>query len=268
VQYFWQWSKSCHSCSELHSECSTCVNTNDVPLCTTCQPGYYLAWWNYCDSCENKIDNCRSCAKGADYVAHCSECHDAHFLSVDGKCVSCEEVSEDCVRCQIVNGVPTCLEYTDGETTTDGEDDGEGTIPPFECSTAISGCEECTWALDSWVCTQCASGHYLTAEQTCEACHTVSNGCTKCCSSETGGECQSCDVGFYLNGVGACTTCSNIHLGCDVCDFSNGIPECLKCDGSFTLFNQTCILGFSLGASNLFFSAAALVSLVLFFVTL
>ncbi|XP_047425540.1 proprotein convertase subtilisin/kexin type 5 isoform X2 [Mugil cephalus] len=277
----------CMACEE---GCRKCVLYNPRH-CLSCTEGFY----NFQDGCYRNCpaktysveeemtcvpcdNNCVSCDEH-----ECYWCETDLFLS-EGKCVSvcpdgfygdedtndCEECHSDCETCDGPED-QDCLSCEEGKTLGNGECVSDHEACPI--NTFLSGdgaCEDCHTSCESCSgeqknqCTKCATGRFLTTQQTCVskcpagffasrpsgACEACPPGCSQCVDAQRCSRCQStrraqlylqdgkcvqeCDRGFPSGQV--CRSCSP---GCASC--VRNATHCLSCEEPLLLHKHQCV---------------------------
>ncbi|KAM3611892.1 uncharacterized protein V6R79_025475 [Siganus canaliculatus] len=252
--------EDCLHCDNGCKMCKLKVSDDQTQgtVCLKCEDGYYTVGTDCHRSCPDgtyNVDKTMTCAPCED--KHClicepSQCHwceDGLYIS-DGECVDhCKEgffvdkESQECEPCHRSCRACGGPRY----------DDCEG-----ECDLCHSSCKTCSGA-EKEDCTSCHSGHFLTAQQTCEShcpsgtfANKMSNQCEECpkgCSTCRDAErCQHCRSGLYLHD-GECViecprgfpqgeVCHPCDPECESCEEHSS--HCLSCEKSYFLLGHSC----------------------------
>ncbi|EFO65169.1 VSP with INR [Giardia lamblia P15] len=213
-----------------------------------------------CDTCaydeQSKKIKCTKCA-GSNYLKATGEgtscvqkdhCKDGFFPKDDSgagnKCLPCNDGTDgipDCTACALVNGRSGAVLITCTACAAGYKPSADKTTCEAVTNCKTPGCQTCNnEGKENEVCTECASGAYLTptsqcidscdklgnyygategAKQTCKEC-AVPN--CKTCNNQ--GQCQICKDGSYKNG----DTCSPCHESCKTCSAGTA-NDCTAC---------------------------------------
>ncbi|CAD8105658.1 unnamed protein product [Paramecium sonneborni] len=196
--------QNCQSCRQYCSLCNHLLD--DLYICKTCLPGYYLIDQE-CHPCSS---NCKTCSIKSD---QCTSCFEGYFLTPDMKCEKC---NQGCQSCQVQTKSCTICEY--GYQLIQQKDF------LYECVKCDQGCNSC----NEGRCLVCSNQQFLTEDGKCEKC--VAPCFT--CSSLT--QCIICADGYYMNNE-KCDKCS------DNCSKCSSLNDCITCIEPFKLIQKQCI---------------------------
>ena len=257
-----------------------CVSYINFDQCSICEEGYYLDSQRVCQ--ENPANKILNCEKYLD-ESTCLECHSDYFLNTNlcqertktefcsvyettsSTCLECDEhhflIGSICVDRNFSTNIEYCaklkIDADECETCKDRfvktEDNLACLIEVPNCDTYEANSSKNT---DILLCSQCASGYYLSKlsthclEQFVENCQEYVEGTGNCktcidsywydfsnnscsyntslnCSlkSKTSNTCEECNLGFYLSGdrcfeysVTNCQSFSSNNNECEICN--------------------------------------------------
>ena len=153
-----------------------CLQCTDGPVCTVCQPGFYLNSTSSqclpchfpCAECSLAPSNCTNCPPSQLYYLTAFTCRLCSVGLTD--CVKCDMAGTQCFQC---NSTKTYLDPTTNQ-----------------CTTCVAPCLNCASATQ---CLSCSSFSFLLVPSTftCEPCATFMARCATCIKSNV---CTSCDT--------------------------------------------------------------------------
>ncbi|ELP91761.1 protein serine/threonine kinase, putative [Entamoeba invadens IP1] len=157
------------TCVECPVTCKSCFNSS---YCLTCKSGMFL---NAQFECEESTDLQNRCDQMIPSNLGCPICTSGYYK--DG--LDCTQCDVSCTQCL---NMKTCLSCSENYFKTIYD---TGLCQPYA---NLLNCE----TKNSFGCSKCAAGYYLTAVQFCEKCMT---NCTSC---DTQDKCNLCATNFVL----------------------------------------------------------------------
>lgn len=280
--YFYQ-----DHCLNCPTNCSVC---SDGSTCLTCNVGILVSnLCIVCeDSTYGGSVGCTSCYESNNFIV-CSSCADLYYLDPNGICKSCATYISGAVRCRDQNTPTQCQNdyssslaaryYLVGITCVPNANSCRKIADIYgNCSLCYSNyvltagsCVACTYSgcvlanssvlANVCTCTVCLSGYYLpVASAACSACSTLNcaycplNVCSKCVAgfywggasclastspnclvASTASLCSVCQPGYYLGSNSLCFSCQSNCLLC------TGRFVCSSCSNGQYLKGGVCV---------------------------
>lgn len=226
--YFLDSSNVCHGCDAVTVSCTRCTSAT---VCTQCKDLFYLSSTaSVCISCGAAMPNCLSCKSGSS----CSICKNGYYPSVvnASSCLLCNASITYCLSCRMIY-----YRVTDSNVLGCSVCQPEYYINDTVCSSCSQAIDFCLACQNSYQCTLCNQGYFLSSVLTCVSCSEVMPGCTNCTS---GSLCAQCTSGYYLIN-NYCTLCSMTVNNCYQCQYTNAVLSCSSCTtGYFLAKDYTC----------------------------
>lgn len=221
---FFSENRSCVPCTLFK-----CLECTDGPLCTKCQPGFFLdTSTNQCLEC---VFPCIECGASG---SECTKCPSSLLYSLNTgtqtcglcfhalpNCLTCNQAGTECFQC-----ISTQY-YVDSSTK--------------QCVACSSPCKDC---FSSTECLSCVddSHAYSSTTKKCVPCSTLMPRCSTCLQSNVCTACTTTGGPFYLTyPPNTCLTCQEARPQCLTCTSTAGVgPTCTNCENKFYLENYSC----------------------------